>query len=380
MARILFVRPDLNSTFAQRKELINIGAKPIIFLGLDYPKKLLFDSKQVVGKKFFKKRSGIFRIFNVLINFAEFLFYSFRSDYIIYYGSPPLIKSFDKFFNKKSFSLELHILKKIFKKHIVFQSTGCREEYLKKDFKKFDNGKICGNCGYYDTCNDEINAKNFDLIKKYSELNIGYGFVNSNQYKQHHFKYKSIDLELFSPSISIPRKFLLKKFDGLTIYHSSFIKESGRDLNGKDIKGSKYIIKAIDKLISEGFKIRKLILTDIPMKDLRYYQVQSDIVVDQLIYGCYGSTGIECMALGKPVISYINSESKKFFLKNFDEFDDLPIIEANPGNIYNVLKELVEDSEKIKHIGFRSRKFVEKQYNPKINSKILLNKLKYLKL
>ena len=116
------------------------------------------------------------------------------------------------------------------------------------------------------------------------------------------------------------------------------------------------------------------------MKDLRYYQVQSDIVVDQLIYGCYGSTGIECMALGKPVITYINSELKKFFLKKFDEFDDLPIIEANPGNIYNVLKELVEDPVKIKHIGFRSRKFVEKQYNPKINSKILLDKLKYLKL
>ena len=52
------------------------------------------------------------------------------------------------------------------------------------------------------------------------------------------------------------------------------------------------------------------------MKDLRYYQVlKPNIVVDQLIYGCYGSTGnIDCMALGKPVISSIN-KSKKLILK-----------------------------------------------------------------
>ena len=65
-------------------------------------------------------------------------------------------------------------------------------EYLKKEIKKFDNGKIqVGKNGYYDACNDEINAKNFYLIKKYSELNIGYGFVKINTNK--YLKYKSIE-------------------------------------------------------------------------------------------------------------------------------------------------------------------------------------------
>ena len=63
-----------------------------------------------------------------------------------------------------------------------------------------------------------------------------------------------MDLELFlSPSISIPRKFLLKNLTDYT-YRSSFIKESGRDCNGKDIKGSKYIIKVIDKLSQRDSK------------------------------------------------------------------------------------------------------------------------------
>ena len=33
---------------------------------------------------------------------------------------------------------------------------------------------------------------------------------------------------------------------------------------------------------------------------MRYYQVQADIIVEQLIYGWWGSTAIEGM-LGKPV-------------------------------------------------------------------------------
>ena len=53
----------------------------------------------------------------------------------------------------------------------------------------------------FNKCNDVLNQKNFNLINKYFDLNIGYGFISSNKYLQEQFKFKSIDIDLFSPNI-----------------------------------------------------------------------------------------------------------------------------------------------------------------------------------
>lgn len=379
MISILFARPDLNSTFALSKSLEKLDVKNKIFLGINYPEMLIFDQKKIIGKRFFNSDKLFLKLTNSLINFIQFLFYAYKFNYIIYYGRPPVNNLFKKFFKINNFSLELFILKRVFQKKIIYNPSGCNEEFLKKDFMKYDLGNVCGNCGFFDKCNDELNQNNFNLINKYFDLKIGFGFISSNKYLQEQFKFKSIDINLFSPNIKVPNKFKLRDFDGLTIYHSSFIKNSGRFNDGKDIKGSKYIIDALDKLIDQGYKIRKLLIDDIPMKDLRFFQVQADIAIDQLIYGTYGSTAIECMALGKPVISYLNPIWKKSFLENFREHNELPIIEANTQNIFSILKEILDNPSSIKEIGKNSRNFVLKQYNPDINSKILIEKLDNLK-
>ena len=112
-------------------------------------------------------------------------------------------------------------------------------------------------------------------------MNIGYGFYNSNQFKNNNFRYKSIDLELFTLNISIPERFRLEKFDGITIYHSNFLQESGRQIdNHKNIKGTTAILKAIKKLKKDGYRIRELIIENKKMVDMRYYQSQADIAVE----------------------------------------------------------------------------------------------------
>ena len=379
MKSILFLRPDLNSTFAQTKSLKKYGVKTRIFLGLNYPEKLIFKKDEVIGKEFFKVKHLVFKILNSIINFFQLLYYSIKSEYIIYYGNPPLNPMFDRLHPFNKFSLELYLLKIILKKKLIYQPSGCMQEYLKKEFEKFDEGNICGNCGHFNKCDDTENQKNFDLVNKYFDLKIGSGFSSSNQYPQDQFKFKSIDLDLFSPEISVPKNFLLKNFDGITIYHSNFLRESGRVEEGKNIKGTGFIIDAIRKLKKEGYKLRELILDDIPNRHLRYYQVQADIIVDQLIYGQFGHTAVECMALGKPVICYLRPQWKEFYLKTYPEHRELPIIEANTDNIYLVIKNLLDNQNLIKKFGVKSRDFVKRQYNPDINSRILLKKLNCLK-
>ena len=87
----------------------------------------------------------------------------------------------------------------------------------------------------------------------------------------------------------------------------------GREQNNKNIKGSPFIKLAIDRLIKEGHEIEYLFLNDIDSNKMRYYQTQADIIVEQLIYGWWGSSGIETMALGKPVICYLRDEWKNNF-------------------------------------------------------------------
>lgn len=377
--KILFVRPDFHSTFFQRNDLEKQGWEAKIFVGWDYPDKLLYSNENTIGLKKLKNSNILFKILNLSINIFEFLFVIKEYSYFIYYSNPPIFSQLDIF--KKlypSFSFELFLLKS-FKKKIIFRPTGCHQEMLRKDWIKVDNGNVCSNCGFFEKCNDRINSINFSLIKKYSDLNIGFGMFDSPYYKTSHFKFKSVDPDIFKPDIEIPEEYLLPPTKNLRVLHSSFIKNSGRGILGKDIKGSRYVHNAIEKLKRNGYSIELLYIDDLPSNVMRFYQVQSDIVVDQLIYGHWGSTAIECWALGKPVIGYLNPKWKEFFLKSFPEHKELPLIEANTENIYEIIKNLLDNKSLIKKIGNRSREFVMKQYNSKINSKILIKKLSELK-
>jgi len=72
-----------------------------------------------------------------------------------------------------------------------------------------------------------------------------------------------------------------------------------------------------------------------------------DLVVDQLIMGCYGNTAIEAMMCGKPVVAQ----------KNYADFDDAPIIEADLGNLSEVVQNLLENPKLLKKYGEEGREY-----------------------
>ena len=108
---------------------------------------------------------------------------------------------------------------------------------------------------------------------------------------------------------------------------------------------------------------------------MRFYQAQADIVVEQLIYGSWGSTGVETMALGKPVVCYLRPSWKAMFLSSFPEYDDLPIIEADTNTIYDELKKLVVDKDLRQQKGEASRRFAEAHFDPEKNTREFIKKL-----
>ena len=68
------------------------------------------------------------------------------------------------------------------------------------------------------------------------------------------------------------------------------------------VKGTKYILDAVEELKSEGLKFDFKMVEGMKNSDAKELYRTADIVVDQLRIGWYGVLAVEAMALGKPVI------------------------------------------------------------------------------
>jgi hypothetical protein len=128
-------------------------------------------------------------------------------------------------------------------------------------------------------------------------------------------------------------------------------------------KGSKYIINAVEELKNRGYNIDFVLIEGLDNKTAREVYRSLDIFVDQLLAGWYGGVAVELMALGKPVVSYVREDDLHFI--PIEMCLDLPIIQATPETIAEVLEKLLNTPKR--EIGMRgeeSRKFVEKWHNP----------------
>ncbi|PYE41061.1 glycosyltransferase [Psychrobacter fozii] len=120
------------------------------------------------------------------------------------------------------------------------------------------------------------------------------------------------------------------------------------------VKGSHYIQKALEELRQEGHNFRFEFITDVAHDEVIEMYSKADIVIDQLRIGWYGVASVEAMALGKCTVAYIRDDIEHH-LTPFKK----PIVNANPENIKDVMKELIYDRSKVIEKGRIGRKFVE---------------------
>lgn len=166
----------------------------------------------------------------------------------------------------------------------------------------------------------------------------------------------ALDPELWRPDLAVPEKYRLKREPGeLIVYHAVGNFET-RAQGGRNIKGTAAVLAAVDRLQSEGMNVRLEFVTNVPNKDVRFIQVQADVIVDQLNYGRYGATAREAMMLGKPTICYINREEPEG-ADRLVSVETCPLVSANEEDVYDVLKGLLQDQDRRKAIGEASRAF-----------------------
>ena len=261
--------------------------------------------------------------------------------------------------------------------------SSCAHEAPLSVWQKIGNGRLCNNCNLKSKnihiCKDNLFQVKFNNRKIYSsgEITLGY-FPNAMVPNQIVLPFISCDKKYFNPDIKIPKKFKInKRSDTVYIIHSYFNDQVriGEDGLNK-IKGTKFIINAIDRLKQEGFKIKLINPTNMKQKDLRYVQVQCDICVEELNYGWWGSTPLECASLGVPTIVFMDKHFKDIWKKNFPELSgSIPFVNSSTDEIYKQLKKLCKSESLRNKIKNKSLKFSKLFLDPEKNAKTFLRKL-----
>lgn len=124
----------------------------------------------------------------------------------------------------------------------------------------------------------------------------------------------------------------------------------------RQFKGTQHIEEAISQLQKEA-SFSYVELNGKSHREVQALFYKADIIIDQVLCGTYGNVSVEAMAFGKPVICYIRPDLAKTYPA------DLPIISANPDNLFYELRRLVLDPELRHDTGKKGRHYVEKYHD-----------------
>jgi glycosyltransferase involved in cell wall biosynthesis len=121
-------------------------------------------------------------------------------------------------------------------------------------------------------------------------------------------------------------------------------------------KGTEIIIDAVETLKTRGFNVELILLENLHHSQIKEMYEECDFGIDQLLIGWYGKASVELMALGKPVVCYIN--------QNYTGLgEDLPIVNANPETLIHELAKLITDKRLREEIGIKAKEYVTKYHD-----------------
>jgi glycosyltransferase involved in cell wall biosynthesis len=129
--------------------------------------------------------------------------------------------------------------------------------------------------------------------------------------------------------------------------------------NHRHYKGTRYLLEAVETLQREGLPIELILVEKMPNEEAREVYRRSDLIADQFLIGAYALLAIEGMALGKPVLCYLNRRFEPFH----PEWAECPIVSANPETLLEELRRLVLDGDLRARLGERGPGYVRKYHS-----------------
>jgi glycosyltransferase involved in cell wall biosynthesis len=288
---------------------------------------------------------------------AKFMVYVIAKYDIIHFHSRPTFLYVDQILSTYN---DTKWLKRLGKK-IFISFWGCDVRDCEIDSKY--SWSPCRTCTTNPYCKQRA-EKVITASKKYCSKMFSSGDL-CVEYPELQWVNLAVDTSTLNPSQipPIPDKYKIdKQEDEIVIYHSF-----GNSKERSDVKGIKYIDRAIKNINRDGHRIKYIFIDSVPTTDMKYIQLQADIVIDQLCAGWYGTTAVECMSLEKPVIAYMRKD-----ILDICPNKNIPVINASPNTIEAKIRELISLKDDLKEIGESGRKYVEKYHDRQVVAKELL--------
>ena len=133
--------------------------------------------------------------------------------------------------------------------------------------------------------------------------------------------------------------------------------------NHRGIKGTEYILNAVDQLKAAGANVELVLLERIPNDQVKSLMQEVDILADQLILPGYGLNAIEGMASGLPVIANLEDTMAAGVFRRYSYLNECPIVSASPETVLDVLTALVANPQLRHELGRAGREYVEKYHS-----------------
>ena len=371
---VMFVGPMYYNTYFLSKELSKIGWKAKIF----------DKSDPNVGAlhQFFKSDYQFDKPDTVtVLNFYLFCLYEygifhFSNAFNITFGN--FIERFFKGkFGEKS---EIYLLK-LLGKNITYATNGCLDGVSKTSFSKWGLVNVCKECSWE---TDEIvcsNSKNLEFGAFRNSVADAIFTTGSNRVdwnldgRVHEVpEFYCLDSDFYHPTIMPNEHLRVKKINPqTTLILQSFGNKSERTRSdGKDIKSNYFYSRKLNEMSEKGINLQFVNPIEVSAEDLRFIQVQADIILESLTFGWFGASGREGMMLGKTVMGNLNREWLDLIALELPEYvNELPIINVTMENFEQKLLSLVENPEIRIEIGKKSREFALKWHDSKVGAQKL---------
>jgi hypothetical protein len=216
------------------------------------------------------------------------------------------------------------------------------------------------------------NTSNPFFKSAYDNPNYEYKDIESEtQSKKIQKRFNKLGFKLICPPDII-------KFIDINLYHKNHIVlhpaiVSKNSLNKSEInqlihfvhapsapiaKGTEYILKTVEKLKENNFKFKFSLLSGLSNEEYLEELSNSDIYIDQLIWGWYGVAAIQALGMKKPVIAYLDESLLDYTPNN-------PIINSTIDNLYEIMSELILNPEKVNILKNESEQFYLNNHHPK---------------
>ncbi len=213
------------------------------------------------------------------------------------------------------------------------------------------------NMGFYGQLKGSSRERSLKIQQEYKRLGFRCSVrgemmvphVREGPFSDFYFVPRSVDMQAVEPSYPDPDK------------QTPLVVHSPSD---PVLKGTESVVASVLRLKRQGIVDFEFVL----LQGRRRQEAldilrKADIFLDQFVVCGYGVAAIEAMAMGKPVVCYINPEWRDSFP------DDLPIVQADQCNLSDVLASLLRDGKSRHNLGRKCRRYAEEHHDALTNAR-----------